>query len=75
MALDASTFDYLAPSQSQVDVMTELRQKTGQYGRELERLLPEGADKTHVLRLLRTLAMWANVAITRRDNGQPRLDG
>jgi hypothetical protein len=74
MTLHASAFDYLAPSQSQVEKMTHLRQKTGEFGRELERILPDGPDKTHVLRMLRTLAMWGNVAITRQPDGSPRLD-
>jgi hypothetical protein len=74
MALHVSAFDYLQPGQRQLDKMTELRQATGTYGRKLELELPEGADKDHVMRLLRTLAMWVNVAITRHDDGTPRDD-
>ena len=48
--------------------------KTFDYACELQALLPDGADKTYVLRKLRELAMWNNVAITREPDGTPRKD-
>jgi hypothetical protein len=74
MALHDSTFDYLKPSDAQVAVMTQVRATTAAYARELERLLPDGADKTFIMRKLRELAMWTNVAITRHPDGSPRAD-
>ena len=39
---------------------------------KLDAVIPEGADKTYLLRKLREVAMWANVAITREADGTPR---
>ena len=72
--LHQSTFDYLQPTPDQIDRMQEARDAAKIYSNALERLLPEGPDKTHVLRSLRTVAMWANIAITRQPNGEPRKD-
>lgn len=38
----------------------------------IEPWLPDGPDKTYVLRQLRDCAMWANIAITRYPDGSPR---
>lgn len=38
----------------------------------LEAELPEGPDKTFLIRNHRSNAMWANVAITRQPDGSPR---
>ncbi len=70
--MHASTFDYHQPTLEQVKVMQEARLAAKTYAAELERLLPEGPDKTYVLRKLREVAMWANVAITRLPDGTPR---
>ena len=42
------------------------------YNDVLESELPEGPDKTFVIRNHRSNAMWANVAITRLPDGTPR---
>jgi hypothetical protein len=42
--------------------MTRLRQAAVVYGMALVELLPDGPDKTWVIRNHRTTAMWANVA-------------
>jgi hypothetical protein len=52
--------------------MTYTRAAFTQLAATLQAALPDGPDKTHVLRLLRTAAMWANVAITRHPDGSPR---
>ena len=52
--------------------MEELRKAAKGYADCLEAALPDGPDKTYVLRLHRTVAMWANVAITRHPDGAPR---
>jgi hypothetical protein len=72
MPLHKSTFEYLKPSADQLARMEQARQAAAQYARELDRLLPEGPDKTFVLRAHRSNAMWANVAITRLPDGTPR---
>jgi hypothetical protein len=38
----------------------------------LDQMLPEGPDKTFVMRAHRSNTMWANVAITRLPDGTPR---
>jgi hypothetical protein len=53
-------------------MMDELRGGAAQYAKLIEIGVPEGPDKTFILRSLRTVAMWVNVAITREDNGAPR---
>lgn len=68
-----STFEYLKPTDEQLLVMEKVRQAAAQYCRELERLLPDGPDKTFIIRNHRSNAMWANVAITRQPDGTPRV--
>jgi hypothetical protein len=70
--LHYETFDYLRPPAEQLDAMEQVRRGTKHYADLLEALLPPGPDKTFVLRSLRTVAMWANVAITRCEDGSPR---
>jgi hypothetical protein len=72
MSLDKQTFDYHRPTERQVEMMDELRGGAAQYAKLIEIGVPEGPDKTFILRSLRTVAMWVNVAITREDNGAPR---
>ena len=57
-----STYEYLKPTDDQMETMTELREAAKAYGDALENLLPEGPDKTFVIRAHRSNAMWANVA-------------
>lgn len=38
----------------------------------LEAELPDGPDKTFIIRQHRQTAMWANVSITRQADGAPR---
>lgn len=38
----------------------------------LETLIPEGPDKTYMMRHLRETAMWATTAVTRNPDGSPR---
>jgi hypothetical protein len=54
--------------------MAEAREITKVYADQLERLVPGGADRTYLLRKLREVAMWVNVAITREQDGTPRID-
>lgn len=72
MPLHASTFEYLKPTDEQLAQMSALRAAAKVYAEELDRILPDGPDKTFVLRAHRSNAMWANVAITRQPDGTPR---
>lgn len=67
-----STFEYLKPTDEQIERMSLLRSATKVYSDTLEASLPDGADKTFILRSLRSLAMWINVSITRDADGAPR---
>jgi hypothetical protein len=69
-----SAFQYLAPTNGQMLTMSEARDAAAEYAAKLERLVPDGADKVDILRQLRTVAMWVNVAITRQVDGSPRTD-
>lgn len=70
--LHPSTFQYLKPTDAQMALMGDARLATASYAQELERLLPDGADKTYILRKVREIGMWVNVSITREADGTPR---
>ena len=70
--LHSSTFEYLKPTDAQVEKMGRLRVVAKLYADALEIELPDGPDKTYALRKMREVAMWANVAITRNADGTPR---
>lgn len=70
--LHDSTFEYLKPTDEQVKAMGVVRAAAAEYARVLDEMLPDGPDKTFVLRAHRSNAMWANVAITREADGAPR---
>jgi hypothetical protein len=72
MTLHPETFNYLKPSERQLFQMQELRDAWPKFADLIQRALPDGPDKTYVIRLIRTAAMWANVAITREQDGSPR---
>lgn len=74
MTLNPSTFGYLPPTPEQMSLMQQARAAADNYAHALDRILPEGPDKTDVIRQLRTLAMWANVCITRYADGSPRTN-
>ena len=73
--LHDSTFGYLKPTDTQTETMAQAREAARVYADHLGELLPDGPDKTYCLRLLRTVAMWANVAISRDADGSPRTNG
>lgn len=68
----SSTYEYLKPSDEQLAAMDELRKAAKVYADALEYYLPDGPDKTFIIRNHRTTAMWANVAVTRQPDGAPR---
>ncbi len=72
MRLHESTFEYLKPTEDQIEQMAAVRSATANYATVLMGLLPDGPDKTYLLRKVREVGMWANVAITRDADGTPR---
>jgi hypothetical protein len=74
MTLHPATFDYLAATEKMKATMERVRAAAKVFADVVQEELPEGPDKTHTLRQLRTTAFWANVAITRHPDGSPRED-
>ncbi len=72
MPLHSSTFEYLKPTDDQIECMAKVRSAAKAYADALDALLPDGPDKTFIIRNHRSNAMWANVAITRHSDGSPR---
>ena len=70
--MHASTFEYIQPTDGQKADMEEVRRAVKAYADVLEGVVPEGPDKTYLLRKLREVSMWANIAITRNPDGSPR---
>ena len=66
------TFDYLQPNPEQIERMQRLREAAKAYCNVLLSELPDGPDKTYAIRSIRTVAMWANIAVTRQPDGTPR---
>ena len=72
MGLHDSTFLYLKPNEEQLHDMSVARQAASEYARAIEMVVPEGPDKTYILRKFREVAMWVNIAIIRQPDGSPR---
>lgn len=67
-----STYEYLDPSDDQKASMQIARDASRNYAHILDSCVPDGPDKTYLMRKLREVAMWANIAITRNPDGSPR---
>ena len=72
MSLHPSTFEYLKPTEKQLKAMEDVRVDFKVFASYLSKALPDGPDKTYVLRKLRECAMWSNIALTRHPDGSPR---
>jgi len=70
--LHKDVFAYHNPTDEQKEKMQAVRSAAADYARILGEELPEGPDKTYLLRKLREVAMWANIVITREADGSPR---
>ena len=70
--LHESTFEYLKPTDEQLSKMASVREQFASFTRGLDASLPDGPDKTYILRKLREVAMWSNIALTRNADGSPR---
>ena len=72
MSLHPETFNYIKPTERQLFQMQELREAFPKLADLIQRNIPDGVDKTFIIRELRSIAMWCNVAITREQDGSPR---
>lgn len=72
MSLHESAFLYLKPTDRQLTDMDFVREAYTNLAKVLQSNLPDGPDKTYVLRLIRTAAMWSHTTITRHQDGAPR---
>ena len=72
MTLDPATFGYLKPTDDQMAVMAKGRLAALNYADWVEANVPEGPDKTYILRAIRTVSMWITTAISRQPDGAPR---
>jgi hypothetical protein len=72
MPMHESTFEYLKPTDAQIETMAKARSCVAACANGLEELVPDGPDKTYLMRKLREVGMWVNVAITRQPDGTPR---
>ena len=70
--MHSSTFEFLQPTEDQIEQLKVVREASRFYCDVLETHLPDGPDKTFIIRAHRANAMWANVAITRNPDGSPR---
>lgn len=72
MAMHESTYEYLKPTEAQLASMARVRAAAKVYNDVLDAEVPDGPDKTTIIRAHRSNAMWVNVAITRLPDGTPR---
>lgn len=73
MPLHSSTYEYLKPTDAQLATMAKIRTAAKAYSDVLDAAIPDGPDKTFIIRAHRSNAMWANAAVTRLPDGTPRL--
>lgn len=70
--MHSKVFEYLSPTDQQLSAMDELRAAAKVYADKIEDIVPDGPDRTYLMRKLREVQMWVNVAITRQPDGAPR---
>lgn len=71
--MHSSTYEYLKPTEDQLQTMSRVREAAKIFNDVLDKELIEGPDKTHTVRNHRTTSMWANISITRQADGAPRV--
>ena len=67
-----STFEYLKPTDDQIVIMATFRAEAAHFAQIIDQMIPDGPDKTYMMRKFREIAMWGNIAITRNPDGTPR---
>lgn len=65
-------FDRMSPAPQQLAAIERMREAFKECAAAIGVYVPDSADKTQALRLLRTSLMWCNMAITHNDDGSPR---
>lgn len=70
--MHSSAFQYILPTDTQKEQMQVVRNEADRFAKILMDCIPDGPDKTYLLRKHREVAMWANIAITRNPDGSPR---
>lgn len=70
--MHSSIFEDLQPTDAQKASMEIARKAAADYARTIMAQIPDGPDKTYLLRKHREVAMWVNIAITRNQDGSPR---
>lgn len=63
MSFHPSTFEYLKPTDAQIEQMATVRALFREFVADIDKHLPDGPDKTYVMRQLRDSAMWANITL------------
>lgn len=56
-------FTYHAPTQDQIPVYEAIRSHGREFAHVINNLVPDCADKSHAMRILRDVVMWANAAV------------
>jgi hypothetical protein len=74
MDLHPHAFDSIKPTEAQLLAMQKVRDGAKEFYELLDRVVPDGPDKTFVVRQLMGLVMWANRAVMHRPDGAPRGD-
>lgn len=70
--MDIRAFDPIQPTDDQVRSVQRCQSMAKDYASVPMRELPDGPDKTYLLRKLREVTMWATLSITRNADGSPR---
>lgn len=72
MTLHPEMFNYIKPTDAQYETMQDVRDAALNFAEVIAEAMPEGPDRTYVMRKLRELVMWANAAIVQQPDGAPR---
>jgi hypothetical protein len=70
-----STFEYLKPSEDQIERMALMRQAYAKMMHMVTVTIPDGRYKALAITSLEESAMWANKGVTRDSDGTPRNGG
>jgi hypothetical protein len=69
-----TTFEYLKPTDEQIDTLTILRANFKRTADLIESVIPEGRYRRLAITALEEAAMWANKGVTRDSDGTPRAE-
>lgn len=69
---DPDVFQYLKPTSAQQQDMDIIGQAAKDFVDAVHATVPEGPDRTYVIRKFRECVMWANTSIVKMPDGSPR---